>query len=466
MGKCCAVEDSPTPFAFYNHCVAHRMSLCASQTARKIQNVASFFDTVDSVVKFFRSSPKRKHLLGRSLPKPGDTRWLSRDTAIEAIDSSYEVIGTVLFEMALDGDEKSEIRTTARGLCTKIQHIKFVFLLKLYRKIFSFCAPIIKMMQKPTLDAVQLSSMLEDFQDVLEALDFNDVWEDTMNLDPEIPAVRKRAGWRGIQGSIDGSTESWKRSLVEIAAQVTSRFTDQISWRFENLNKFKWMNLIHPSKFEARKNASSQEQKQLIAELRDIYPTAVPDPLALEHCLNVLYNSREISVLLDRVTREPDAFIAKKKDRRRRLVRANEEPPESRRSEREAVEEDDLLEVTNEVEVEVDIVTEGKPSIQDLLTLLKKTELQDALPQAMTVLKLAAVTPLTSVHCERVFSRMKRVVSSSRSTMLQKRKEMLVFLQVEHKTLRWLAEQPQFKTNVVERFKAFNQRRSDRFSKK
>ena len=89
------------------------------------------------------------------------------------------------------------------------------------------------------------------------------------------------------------------------------------------------MNLIHPSKFEARKNASPQEQKQLIAELRDIYPTAVPDPLALEHCLNVLYNSREISVLLDRVTREPDALIAKKKERRRRLVRANEEPPKA-----------------------------------------------------------------------------------------------------------------------------------------
>ena len=75
--------------------------------------------------------------------------------------------------------------------------------------------------------------------------------------------------------------------------------------------------------------------------------------------------------------------------------------------------------MTNEVEVEVDIATEGKPSIQDLLTILKKTELQDALPRAMTALELAAVTPLTSVHCESVFSRMKRVVSSSRSTMLQ-----------------------------------------------
>ena len=87
----------------------------------------------------------------------------------------------------------------------------------------------------------------------------------------------------------------------------------------------------------------------------------------------------------------------------------------------------------------------------------------------MKLLELAVATPLTSVHCERVFSRMKRVVSTvspSRSRMLQKRKEMLVFLQVEHKTLRWLAGRQYFKDNVVARFKSYNQRRFERFSRK
>ena len=31
------------PFAYYNHCVAHRMALCASQSANKIPKVAEFF---------------------------------------------------------------------------------------------------------------------------------------------------------------------------------------------------------------------------------------------------------------------------------------------------------------------------------------------------------------------------------------------------------------------------------------
>ena len=64
------------PVAYYNHCVAHRMSLSASQSATKIPKVAKFFATADALINFFCSSPKRTRHLGHNLPKPGDTRWL------------------------------------------------------------------------------------------------------------------------------------------------------------------------------------------------------------------------------------------------------------------------------------------------------------------------------------------------------------------------------------------------------
>ena len=48
-------------------------------------------------------------------------------------------------------------------------------------------------------------------------------------------------------------------------------------------------------------------------------------------------------------------------------------------------------------------------SIQDLLTIIKKFERQEALPN-VHLLELAVVTPITSVHCERVFSRMKKIL--------------------------------------------------------
>ena len=161
------------PYAYYNHFVAHRMSLCASQTSKNITEVSDFFNVTDSIISFVRCSPKRTHLLGCNLPKPGDTRWLSRDTAICAVDTSYEEIGTVLHEMARGTDEKAEVRAVARGLCLSIQQIKFTFLLKRYRKIFEYYGPVLKMMQRPTLAPVQLSSMIIDFKGLLEGLNLD-----------------------------------------------------------------------------------------------------------------------------------------------------------------------------------------------------------------------------------------------------------------------------------------------------
>ena len=457
------------PFAYYNHCVAHRLSLCASQTAKKIPRIAKLFDVVDKLITFFRSSPKRTHRLGHSMPKPGDTRWLSRDTTLSVVDRWYEEIGAVLYSIAQDEREKTETQATARGLCVQIQHVEFVFLLKFYRKLFEHRTPIITVMQKPTLDAVQLSSMLSDFQEILENFNYEQIWEDTIQVDPEIPAVRNRGGWRGIESANDGSLESWKICLTSLAETCAAKFSEQLGWRFANLQKFKWMDLIHPAKFRERKKAAIHAQRSLIDETARVYPFAVPDAVTLEHCLNVLYQSKEISALLQKIVGERDALIAMKKEKRARMAaRRNQEVTSARSNEeRTAVEMDDQFMIQDDsLNIEEDSVKEGKPSIQDLLTVVQKTNLQEALPQAITLLELAAVTPLTSVHCERVFSRMIRIVSPSRSTMPQNRKEMLVFLQVEHKTLRWLSQRPNFKASIIARFKSYNQRRLERFTQK
>ena len=98
--------------------------------------------------------------------------------------------------------------------------------------------------------------------------------------------------------------------------------------------------------------------------------------------------------------------------------------------------------------------------------MIKDAELEEALPQVMTLLKLAAITPLTSVHCERVFSHIKRVISDSRSRMKQSRKEQLFLLQVEHKILRHLNAMPNFKENIIALYKSYIARRFERFFQK
>ena len=233
------------------------MSLCASRSANKIPRVAKFFRTTDKLVTFFRSNPKRANHLGDNLPKPGDTRWLSRDSAIRVIVNCYGTIGTVLFEITNYRKEKAETQSLSRGLGIQMQEIEFIFLL--YRKLFKYCTPMITVMQRPTLDPVVVKSMLNDFQTALNHFDFNQIWEDSILLDPIIPTVRARVVWRNMEPAING-TENWKISLAELGREIVTMFLAQIGWRFSNLDKFKWVNLVHPTKFSERKFATSSEQ--------------------------------------------------------------------------------------------------------------------------------------------------------------------------------------------------------------
>ncbi len=217
--------------------------------------------------------------------------------------------------------------------------------------------------------------------------------------------------------------------------------------------------------------ATVREQRSLIEELRELYPFAVEDVTATEYNLNVLYNNREISLLLAKLVRERDSLAAKKKARQQKRIpieveSGDEEAANLAEANEENTEELDRFEIDEGGNLEVDILKKGLPTMQDLLNVIKKADLDEALPHVMKLLELALTMPLTSVHCERVFSRMKRVVSTTRSSMLQTRKENLVFLQVEHRLLRKLAENVSFKDKVVNRFKSMNARRFARFSKK
>ena len=132
---------------------------------------------------------------------------------------------------------------------------------------------------------------------------------------------------------------------------------------------------------------------------------------------------------------------AKKKARQQKRIpieveSGDEEAANLDEANKENTEELDQFEIDEGGNLEVDILKKGLPTMQDLLNFIKKADLDEALPHVMKLLELALTTPLTSVHCELVFSRMKRMVSTTRLSMLQTRKENLVFLQVEHCLLR------------------------------
>ena len=52
--------------------------------------------------------------------------------------------------------------------------------------------------------------------------------------------------------------------------------------------------MIYPSKFDERKKMPQAKQKELIRDIKELYPFAVHDALALEHNLNALYDNTEM----------------------------------------------------------------------------------------------------------------------------------------------------------------------------
>ena len=104
------------------------------------------------------------------------------------------------------------------------------------------------------------------------------------------------------------------QSLQRVAANLKQEFSEQIQWRFENLTKFKWIDLVHPAKFGQRGTATVNNQRALISELKELYQFVVPDTVALEQNLAVLFPNKEISALIRQLVRERDALVAKKKE--------------------------------------------------------------------------------------------------------------------------------------------------------
>ena len=82
------------------------------------------------------------------------------------------------------------------------------------------------------------------------------------------------------------------RRMCDVATLVIKEFSYQLQWRFEIFGKFQWMSLVHPLKFDERRRTSPEEQRASIKNIKELYPFAFPDQVALKHNLSVLYNNK------------------------------------------------------------------------------------------------------------------------------------------------------------------------------
>ena len=125
----------------------------------------------------------------------------------------------------------------------------------------------------------------------------------------------------------------------------------------ENLEKFKWIDLIHPNGHMSKGYFS--ENKALIEKCQSLYPFSINDITSVGHNLYVLYNNTAMSILLQKLTKERDGTL-KIKEAMRAAKR--------RRLDEDGGHNGGQFDVRDAIVLDEDFVNEGTASIQDLLS--------------------------------------------------------------------------------------------------
>lgn len=116
-------EAAPQGF-ISTHCIAHRLALAASDACKAVSMVARFERIVNQIYTYFAKSSTHAAELQEmqrvmnepklKLKRAAETRWLSHESAVDALRRSLKAVKANLEEEAREGD------ATARGLALEL----------------------------------------------------------------------------------------------------------------------------------------------------------------------------------------------------------------------------------------------------------------------------------------------------------------------------------------------------------
>ena len=154
------------------HCVAHRLSLATCNAAEKSGLVKRFQHTLNEVYVYFSRSTVRTAALREmeqalndpelKMQRPTETRWLSHQSAVNALRRCLESVMLTLEQDAAEGN------AIALGLSLQMSRPKFVATLLLLSDIMSILGNLSRVFPVATLNLLNVDDIL---QDSLSALD-------------------------------------------------------------------------------------------------------------------------------------------------------------------------------------------------------------------------------------------------------------------------------------------------------
>lgn len=162
---------------FYVHCYAHKLQLCLRHCISDIPAASAFLELMNSTINFVRSSIPRSELWSQIQMKNGldvivlptvcAHKWEYNHSSSEAIYKRFECLLTLLHTLSSEANLKGDDRAKIIGLYAQWTQFQNVFLLCLFRDLFSVTFPLSKVLQSTHLDLGAAMNLVAETLNIL-----------------------------------------------------------------------------------------------------------------------------------------------------------------------------------------------------------------------------------------------------------------------------------------------------------
>ncbi|XP_021801279.1 zinc finger protein 862-like [Prunus avium] len=219
-------------YAYYVHCLAHRLQLALVASSREVIHVHHFFTKLTSIVNIVGASCKRndelknaqaaeiEHMIAideletrkgmnqiGTLQRAGDTRWGSHLKSITSLVNMFSAICIVLINIIDNGTTYSQ-RGDADAAYEAMTSYEFVFILHLMKELMEITNDLCQALQCQSQDIINAMNLVSSTKALIQEL--------------------RDDGWDSLLTKVNSFCEARNIDIVDMNARYVARRDSQL----------------------------------------------------------------------------------------------------------------------------------------------------------------------------------------------------------------------------------------------
>ncbi|XP_025425708.1 zinc finger MYM-type protein 1-like [Sipha flava] len=183
-----AIIKNEFPKAVFVHCSSHRLNLVINDL-NKLQHIQNCAGIINSIIKFFRLSPKRRKRIEK-IPYFCETRWSEKYKTIRIFSEQFVGIVEQLEIISMETCFDSQTKSQAFQLHSAATKSNFIVCLFIMAKFSAQLEPITNALQAIQLDLSQARKYITEIIEVFNNLDaknyFHEIFKKAQNFANEL----------------------------------------------------------------------------------------------------------------------------------------------------------------------------------------------------------------------------------------------------------------------------------------